>query len=159
MDRFSGFTTRLQKLMDYHALSASGFATAIGVQRSSISHILSGRNKPSLDFVMKILHRFDDVSIEWLVDGKGTFPKKQLEHPSAPSPSSTPTGTTSSNSQTLFNAHVDDEKSLDPNQPKMNEAQEVALPISKAILDEKKQLDRIILLYTDGSFETFKNTI
>ncbi|MGB1270375.1 MAG: helix-turn-helix domain-containing protein, partial [Flavobacteriaceae bacterium] len=47
------FTNRLQKLLDYYDLSASGFATKIGVQRSSISHVLSGRNKPSLDFVMK----------------------------------------------------------------------------------------------------------
>ena len=61
--------------MDYHQLSASMFADKIGVQRSSISHILSGRNKPSLDFILKITGEFQDVDIHWLLNGKGSFPK------------------------------------------------------------------------------------
>ncbi|WP_347925795.1 helix-turn-helix transcriptional regulator [Pontimicrobium sp. SW4] len=69
------FTIRLQQIIDYYSLSASSFADKIGVQRSSISHILSERNKPSLDFVMKILSSFPDVDLYWLLNGKGTFPK------------------------------------------------------------------------------------
>ena len=156
MDRFSGFTARLQKLMDYHALSASAFATTIGVQRSSISHILSGRNKPSLDFVMKILHRFDEVSIEWLVDGKDTFPKKTTED-FPPSP--IPITTSNISSQTLFNSEVEEKKMPQQNEDIEQEDKKIELPISKSLIAPEKQLDRIILLYTDGSFETFKNTI
>ena len=52
------FTKRLQKVIDYYGESASSFAEKIGVQRSSISHILSGRNKPSLEFVLKIFLLF-----------------------------------------------------------------------------------------------------
>ena len=48
------FTKRLQKVIDYYGETTSSFAEEIGVQRSSISHILSGRNKPSLEFVLKI---------------------------------------------------------------------------------------------------------
>ncbi|APZ47301.1 transcriptional regulator [Polaribacter reichenbachii] len=70
------FTTRIKKIMDYHQLSASLFADKIGVQRSSISHILSGRNKPSLDFILKITTEFNDVDIDWLLKGEGSFPKK-----------------------------------------------------------------------------------
>ena len=51
------FTSRLKKVMDYHQITASMFADKIGVQRSSISHILSGRNKPSLDFILKEIGR------------------------------------------------------------------------------------------------------
>lgn len=68
------FTKRLQKVIDYYNESASSFAEKIGVQRSSISHILSGRNKPSLDFVMKILHSYPEVELYWLMNGKGNFP-------------------------------------------------------------------------------------
>ncbi|MBT8279495.1 MAG: helix-turn-helix transcriptional regulator [Bacteroidia bacterium] len=68
------FTIRLQKIMEFHGLSASAFADKIGVQRSSISHILSGRNKPSLEFVMKVLSSFQDVDLYWLLNGKGSFP-------------------------------------------------------------------------------------
>jgi len=69
------FTTRLKKIIDYYQLTASLFADKIGVQRSSISHILSGRNKPSLDFILKVTNKFQEVDIYWLLNGKGTFPK------------------------------------------------------------------------------------
>lgn len=68
------FIERLQKVIKFYDETASSFAEKIGVQRSSISHILSGRNKPSLDFVMKVLHTFPEVDLYWLMNGKGTFP-------------------------------------------------------------------------------------
>ena len=68
------FSQRLQKVIDFHDESASSFAEKIGVQRSSISHVLSGRNKPSLDFVMKVLNAYPNVELYWLLNGKGTFP-------------------------------------------------------------------------------------
>ncbi|BAO77469.1 helix-turn-helix domain-containing protein [Winogradskyella sp. PG-2] len=72
----SEFTIRLQKVIDFYSETASSFAEKIGVQRSSISHILSGRNKPSLDFVMKVLHSYPEVELYWLMNGKGTFPSE-----------------------------------------------------------------------------------
>ena len=60
--------------MEFYGLSGAGLADKIDVQRSSISHILSGRNKPSLDFIMKVLSAFPDVDLYWLLNGKGTFP-------------------------------------------------------------------------------------
>jgi len=68
------FTERLERLLAHYELSASSFADAIGVQRSSISHLLSGRNRPSLDFVMKVIARFPEVNLYWLLNGKGEFP-------------------------------------------------------------------------------------
>ncbi len=74
--------------MDFHQLSASLFADKIGVQRSSISHILSGRNKPSLDFILKITSVFNDVDIHWLLKGKGNFPNNATtENIETPTPS------------------------------------------------------------------------
>ena len=72
----SEFTQRLQKVMDFYSETASSFAEKIGVQRSSISHILSGRNKPSLDFVMKVLYSYPEVELYWLMNGKGHFPNE-----------------------------------------------------------------------------------
>ena len=48
------FIKRLKEVMENHHLNAAGFAEKIGVQRSSVSHILSKRNKPSLDLILKI---------------------------------------------------------------------------------------------------------
>ncbi len=61
---------RIRYIMKLNNLTASKFADEIGVQRSSMSHILSGRNKPSLDFVVKVLERFPNVSPAWLLLGK-----------------------------------------------------------------------------------------
>ncbi len=74
------FAHRLNKVMDYYQLSAAAFADKISVQRSSISHLLSGRNRPSLDFVLKVLEEFKDVELYWLLNGKGSFPKKEDTH-------------------------------------------------------------------------------
>lgn len=63
-------TQRVKKIMEDNELSSSQMADRIGVQRSAISHILSGRNKPSLDFILKVLESFSDVSSEWLLRGQ-----------------------------------------------------------------------------------------
>ena len=63
---------RIQEVMKNNELSSSQFAERLGVQRSGISHILSGRNKPSLEFITKIHFKFDSVSIQWLLFGEET---------------------------------------------------------------------------------------
>lgn len=57
-------------IMESHKLNAGSFADKIGVQRSNVSHVLSGRNKPSFDFVEKLLLAFPRVSAEWLFTGR-----------------------------------------------------------------------------------------
>lgn len=119
------FSKRLQKVIEYYGESAAGFAEKIGVQRSSISHILSGRNKPSLDFVMKVIHSYPEVELYWLLNGKGNFPsdKKSL-----------PTKDVIVASET---------------KPKIQQ------DLKKDTLG--KQIERIVIFYSDGSFENFQN--
>lgn len=80
MVNIDDFVKRLEIILDYYGINASSFADKIGVQRSSMSHLLSGRNKPSLDFVLKILDVFPDVDLYWILNGKGTFPKSEEEN-------------------------------------------------------------------------------
>ena len=61
---------RIKKIIKDNELNSSTFASKIGVQRSSISHIISGRNKPSLDLVIKIISSFPYLSSDWLLFGK-----------------------------------------------------------------------------------------
>ena len=65
------FNSRLEIILKHYGLSASAFAEKISVQRSSISHILSGRNKPSLDFIDKVLQAFPEIDLLWLLSGNG----------------------------------------------------------------------------------------
>ncbi len=78
------FIKRLEELLQYYGLSASAFADRIGVQRSSISHLLTGRNKPSLEFVMRVVKTFPEVNLYWLLNGKGHFPQTPDQQKSPP---------------------------------------------------------------------------
>ncbi|MEO8234531.1 MAG: helix-turn-helix transcriptional regulator [Flavobacterium sp.] len=79
MVNIDDFIKRLEIILDYYSLSASGFADKVGVQRSSLSHLLSGRNKPSLDLILKIIENFPEVDLYWILNGKGNFPKSEIK--------------------------------------------------------------------------------
>lgn len=130
------FTKRLHKIMEYHELSAASFADKIDVGRSSISHLLSGRNKPSLDFVMKIVNAFPDVELYWLLNGKGSFPRKEEN---APAPT--------------------DQKSVPAPQPQAKDLFSSSEPVATAVAsgNSRKEIRRIVLFYSDGTFEAFEN--
>ena len=128
------FAERLNSVMEFYELSAGNFADRIEVQRSSISHILSGRNKPSLDFVLKVLKEFPDVELYWLLNGVGSFPKKALEKaPPITNNSNTPT-------PDLFSKEV--EYPLTEN--------EIIIPVVKN--PSNKEIERIVIFYKDGTF-------
>jgi len=91
------FIKRIEKILDYYNLTASSFADKIGVQRSSISHLLSGRNKPSLDFILKILDIFPEIDLYWILNGKGSFPKSNEELTTSYPPISSDTEDSQSN--------------------------------------------------------------
>jgi len=80
----TAIVSRIEEVRKNHQLTAASFATKIGVQRSAISHILSGRNKPSLEFLMKIHDSFDEVNLEWLILGKPSPLSQNLEIPANP---------------------------------------------------------------------------
>ena len=86
MENHNYFSKRLTEILEYFGLSASAFADLIHVQRSSISHVLSGRNKPSLDFILKLNTACPDINLYWFLNGKGSMialpsppPTKNLE--------------------------------------------------------------------------------
>jgi transcriptional regulator with XRE-family HTH domain len=66
---------RIHKLIDSEQLTSSKFAEMIGVQRATISHVINGRNLPSLDLVRKILITFSTLNSEWLIFGRGPMYK------------------------------------------------------------------------------------
>ena len=70
---------RLKKWMEYEDLKSSAFADKICVNRATISHILSGRNKPSIDFLEKLLYVYPEVNANWLITGIGYMQVKKEE--------------------------------------------------------------------------------
>jgi len=66
---------QIQEILTKERLSSSQFADRIGIQRSSVSHVLSGRNKPGFDFIQKILIAFPGINGDWLITGSGDMYK------------------------------------------------------------------------------------
>ena len=134
------FSARLNKILEYYDISAATFADKIDVGRSSISHILSGRNKPSLDFVMKVVTNYPEVELYWLLNGKGNFP---------------------STSESKSNNPVEkkSEKEITSNPPQQQEISqsEIKIPVSNISNSSGKAIQRIVIFYTDGSFDAFEN--
>ncbi len=127
------FSERLEKVIDYYGLNASTFAEKVDVGRSSISHIMSGRNKPSLEFVLKVIETFEEVDLYWLLNGKGVFPKSDEKIPSTH---------TSHKDVTEVKNKIDELPFPEIKEPQTSQP-------------HQKTLERIILLYTDGSFKSY----
>ena len=143
------FIKRLEIILDYYSLNASSFADKIGVQRSSMSHLLSGRNKPSLDFILKIIDFFPDVDLYWILNGKGTFPKNsQLVENLNPNPVAQNIDSAQLLSIDLFS------QNLPPLEQNVNQTKtnEIANSISKEINDE---IEKIVFFYKNGTFKVY----
>lgn len=143
---------RLNRLIASEKLSPSKFAEIIGVQRSSISHMLSGRNKPSFDVIQLIIKKFPLISADWLIMGTGDMYRKpvqanlfdQVQQPQilAPVDSSSPTPKVIQNETKAINL-VEPEKVAT-----IIKAPENAL--------NEKQVDRVLIFYNDKTFTEYK---
>jgi len=146
------FTKRIHKIMKKNELNASSFAEAISVGRSSISHILSGRNKPSLELVMNIIQQFPEVDIYWLLNGKGTYPKveQSVIKPISKIETTTPPVINIPQEEVLMT-----QKKVDSITPDLFSTTQ----IEKEFLVEKnnlgKNITKVIILYSDGSFKDY----
>jgi transcriptional regulator with XRE-family HTH domain len=132
---------RLIKFLAHENLSATKFADEIGVQRSSISHIISGRNNPSYEFIYKILSRYKYLNAEWLIIGNGQMLKKSDNIPS-----------------NQFSKPVIQQLDLFQNIPERPASAENSVNPQVKNEPEKintRKIDKILLFYSDKTFEEF----
>ena len=136
---------RILEFLRMENKTSAQFAEEIGVQPSGISHILSGRNNPSLDFIIKMLEKYSFLSTDWLLFGKGSMYKEPKM-------------------AGLFD-HIDLIEAEKPVQKvliaKDNETQDKAKPEQSGILSsaitgtESNQVKKIVWFYENNSFEEF----
>jgi transcriptional regulator with XRE-family HTH domain len=145
------FIKRLEKILDYYSLSASTFADQIGVQRSSLSHLLSGRNKPSLDFVMKVVEVFSEVDLYWLLNGKGNFPKQNDWEENK-----TPTPIPEKQTEIKKEENLDLFSKATPLEEKSNlkTVENVVSAISSS--NPQAEIERIVIFFKNGSFKNYE---
>lgn len=142
------FIKRLEIILDYYSLNASSFADKIGVQRSSLSHLLSGRNKPSLDFILKIMEVYPEVDLYWILKGQGVFPKQKIISPPIPI-TFNPIEETKIEKQTETFSEKNQTKETNPNS--IIKSSLVSIPKTNS------EIDRIVIFYTNGTFKTYSS--
>lgn len=139
---------RLESILRHYKINSSKLAEMIDVQRSGISHILSGRNNPSYDFLVRILNTFPDINANWLLTGKGNM----IDNDDEPS---------------LFNE--EDQLTYKSKTPEisekveLNSSEKVDLSISSnqdgyksnQLEISSKSIDKVIILYSDGKFKEY----
>ncbi len=151
------FIKRLEILLDYYGLSASVFADKMGVQRSGLSHLMSGRNKPSLDFVMKIIENFPEVDLYWLLNGEGSFPKKEgsaKENYTQPVQEQ-PYPTQAKNESAALDLFSPEENHEAINDSPMPEALPDAHEKSGEKPHKESTVEKIVIFYSDGTFKSY----
>lgn len=148
---------RIQKLMELEQLNPASFAKAIQVNPSAISHILNDRNKPSTDIIIKILNTFRLLSSDWLILGIGSMYRNEKIAP------------IQAQSTSLFDnapeqmdvvrseepASYSNPQSIHAIKPIESEEKPSNEPDSKP----SKALKKIIVYYSDNSFEEFSSSI
>ncbi|ASK29469.1 transcriptional regulator [Chryseobacterium sp. T16E-39] len=173
---------RISKVIEYSRLTPSEFADEIDVQRSSISHITSGRNKPSLEFIIKIKSHFPEILWDWLVNGDGEMLKSALPETSEPiaqetdeetlKPTSLPDLFTMMNNDEDFG--MEETETAPPkqafrespvpykvqSQEKITDSQRLEKPYdqktNQVIENQSNKIKRIVLFYENGKFESFE---
>ncbi|MBO7082980.1 MAG: helix-turn-helix transcriptional regulator [Bacteroidales bacterium] len=132
---------RIAHIMKAKNLKATDFATLLGVQPSGVSHILAGRNKPSLEFVKKIKETFPEYNLDWIIFGTG--PMTTSEPFKEPSPI-TPNVSPAESDLLPFDFDADTENGVltDPTEMPND-------PVKDA------GVKSMLILYEDGTFETY----
>ncbi len=149
---------RLNKLLISEKLNPSKFAELIGVQRSSISHMLSGRNKPSFDVIQLILRKFSSINPEWLIMGTGEMYKKSIQTNLFDQ-----ANVFSEKPSNEFNKYAENENKSISNSKKTvleNKSDQSIAESTQTLLPEKaindKKVDRVVIFYSDKTFTEYR---
>ena len=151
------FSERLLQIFEYYSLSSTQFADKIGVQRSTLSHLLSNRNKPSLDFLLKIIEHFPELNLYWLADGsKQMFSQKNETDQNF----KTSSNLTEDITQNANDVEIDDVEesvlhAINENVESLMQYEEPQKIIDRSV-EQNLEIDYIVIFYKDGSFKRYK---
>jgi transcriptional regulator with XRE-family HTH domain len=140
--------------MRSNGLTAAQFAEKIGISASSLSHILSGRNNPSLEVVMKIHQEYDYINLNWLLYGKGEMETDVESAPQAPEITSlqmaeNPEFPTDGQEAGEYRKEM-------PLQSGKNGVKEVVREEIKYVEKPAKKITEIRIFFDNGTYETFR---
>ena len=143
---------RIRLIMEKENLTPAKFADMLNINRAVISHILNGRNNPSLDVVTKILGDMDYINPEWLINGTGQMYKNGIDPESLPKESDlfNQREIFSGESKTIIKNH---EESGSNNLE--NNIQQSDIKQLEQLIKPDKKITQIIIYYNDNTFERF----
>jgi len=151
------FSKQLQKIMHHFGLSTTELADKILVPKATISHLISERNKPSLEFIMKLHTTFPTLNLEWLIYEKEPFLVTEIYPKSIEKDQNeTPFLNEISEVETVNEIENDDqsEEVKEEIEPK-NINQNITENPKNILSFQSKEIDCIVIFYNDGSFKKY----
>jgi transcriptional regulator with XRE-family HTH domain len=144
---------RIIKFIESEHLTAAEFADRIGVQRSSVSHVLSGRNNPGFSFIQKILESFPAINPRWLIIGEGEIYNTNMKNTNYEPSSKNLFSETKKNIETKdINSDISNNKPEIKQDVQVNhESAEKAIKTGSA-----KRIAKVLIFYDDHTFEDFQ---
>ena len=127
---------RLAHILRAKNLTASQFAELMEIQPSNVSHLLNGRNKPSLDFLIKLKEVFPEYSFDWIILGKKPITEIKFE-----------------NDDDENKSQVIEFDNIDEKLPEFEENDFDKVVDNQVKINEKKEIDKILFVYTDKTFD------
>ena len=137
---------RLQKIMESEQITAKQFSEEVGIQPGTISNILKGRNKPSLEVMQKVLQRFRTLSPEWLILGVGSMYKQKIDSQVPTLFDIRPETDLVSDDLPAEDADISS-PNFQPNQKKTLQQ----MPLQPTII--QKKVKKLLIFYDDDTFE------
>lgn len=151
------FSKQLQKIMHYFGLSTTELADRILVPKATISHLISERNKPSLEFIMKLHTTFPTLNLEWLIYEKEPFLITEI-HPKSIEKDQieTPVLDEILEVETVNEIENEDQNKIETEEiePK-NISQNITENQENILSFQSKEIDCIVIFYNDGSFKKY----
>ncbi len=135
---------RLSHILRAKNLTASQFAELMGIQPSNVSHLLNGRNKPSLDFLIKLKEIFPEYSFDWIILGRKPITINE--------PNPVVSDSNDIRFEDLEDKHVIEFDDLDEKADESH-IDEVEMPKSLPIVAKSDDIEKIILVYNDKTFD------
>lgn len=150
---------RLQQFLDLKNISAARLADMMGIQRSALSHILGGRNKPSFDFISKFITLFPYVNAEWFITGKGEAFKNMSSTGAAPAATPAPVQTAGPAPATaVAPAPAPAAAAAVQIEPQEND-DDFPIAVKEEMEEDRpreRRISRIIILFSDGTYQEMK---
>lgn len=137
---------RIRKFIDYKGVTPGELALKLDVQRSNISHVLNGRNKPGASFIERFLTEFPDLNARWLLIGSGEMVASKKDRVKE----------LFDKEDFILEKEIEKKTSKAVIGAGLDEIQDTEAKHDRTLKTMEKSIDKIVIFYNDRTFSEYQ---